>query len=164
VFAWLLWVPVNHAAAHPGSSLAIVGLDDVLGALFVGGLVGGTISLIPLSFMPGHALAAWHKGAWSATFGITLFGLLAAMLNPRSTNVHPGHAPVVTAILLLGAFGGGSAVFAAYWTRKRARGPRPPEPEAPAPPAPATDGADVPADPPPVPRQRRPRTTRLPSS
>ncbi|MBV9096439.1 MAG: hypothetical protein JO079_00150, partial [Frankiaceae bacterium] len=89
--------------------------------LFVAVLVGGTIQLIPLSFMPGRALARWHRGVWSALFGVTLFTLVAAMLNPGQSNVHPGRSSIVTAILLLVGFGGGSVLFAAYWARKPAR-------------------------------------------
>lgn len=121
IIAWLLWIPVNDAAAHHGSSLALVGLDDVLGALFVGVLVGGTIQLIPLSFMPGRALASWHRGVWTALFGVTLFTLLAAMLNPAGSSVHPGQASVATAAILLAGFGGGSVAFATYWARKPAK-------------------------------------------
>ncbi|MBV9292015.1 MAG: hypothetical protein JO222_06160, partial [Frankiales bacterium] len=105
IAAWLIWIPVNHAASHPGSSLALVGIDDVLGALFVGALVGGTIQLIPLSFMPGRALAAWHRGVWSAVFVVTLFTLVAAVLNPGQSNVHPGEASIITAVILLAGFG-----------------------------------------------------------
>jgi hypothetical protein len=116
VIAWLVWIPVNHTAIqHPNFVLAII--DDFLGSVFVGGLVGSVISLIPVRFMPGHALASWHRGAWAATFGVATFGLIAVIVRPSSHN-HAGGAPIVTTVVLLVAFGGGSLAFREYFARR----------------------------------------------
>ncbi len=121
VIAWFLWVPVNHAAVHPHAAFPIVVLDDLLGSLFVGGLVGTVIGMFPLRFMPGHKLISWHRGAWAAVFGVAVFGLMQAMLRPSTGLGHPGHAPLVTAIVLFVVFGGASVVFAAYFNRRKRR-------------------------------------------
>jgi len=118
ILAWLAWVPVNAAAAQDGAGFAVTFADDLLGALFVGGLVGSVIGLIPLNFMPGGALAAWHRGVWAVTFGLALFGVVELLLHPQKGDAHPGGAPVVTVIALLVFFGGSSLVFAGYFARR----------------------------------------------
>ena len=69
VIAWLIWVPVGHAAAAPGAPFAVVLAADLLGSIFVGGLVGNVIGLLPLRFLSGGTLMAWNRAAWAATFG-----------------------------------------------------------------------------------------------
>ena len=120
VVAWFLWVPVNHAAAHHPGVFPLVILDDLLASLFVGGLVGSVINLIPVRFMPGHALASWHRGAWMAVFGIAAFGMTEIVLFPSLHN-HAGHAPLATIIVLFVLFGGGSLAFRDYFARRTKR-------------------------------------------
>ena len=109
VIAWLIWVPVGRAAAVPGAPFAVVLAADLLGSIFVGGLVGNVIGLLPLRFLSGGTLMAWSRAAWAATFGIAVFGLVEVELRPQSTSAHPGSAPVVTAVPLFVLFGGSSA-------------------------------------------------------
>ena len=120
VIAWFTWVPVNHAALHHPGVFPLVILDDLLSSLFVGGLVGSVINLIPVRFMPGHTLASWHRGAWMAMFGVAAFGMTAIVLFPSRHN-HAGHAPIVTIIVLFVVFGGGSLVFREYFSRRERR-------------------------------------------
>jgi N-acetylneuraminic acid mutarotase len=124
--AWFAWVPVNSAAAQPGALWPLVGVDDLLGALFTGGLVSSTIGLIPLRFLPGGALAAWHRGVWALTAGLVTFAFIAILLNPARGG-HPGRAAPVTAIVVAAVLGGGALLFAGYSARRR-----PPRPIAPA--------------------------------
>ncbi len=162
VLAWLVWVPVGHAAATPGAPFGVVLAADLLGSVFVGGLVGNVIGLLPLRFLSGGTLMAWSRAAWAATFGIAVFGLVEVELRPQSTSAHPGSAPVVTAVLLFVLFGGSSAGLRWFFSRRerlrreaeKAEGgegqpeapPAPsPPPAAPViaperPPAPATEG------------------------
>jgi hypothetical protein len=95
-------------------------LDDLLASLFVGGLVGSVINLIPVRFMPGHALASWHRGAWMAVFGVAAFGMTEIVLFPSLHN-HAGHAPLATIIVLFVLFGGGSLAFREYFSRRTKR-------------------------------------------
>jgi hypothetical protein len=118
VAAWFAWAPVNAAAVQPGASWPMVELDDVLGAIFIGGLIAATIGMIPLRFLPGGAIAAWHRGVWAAVSVIVTFAFVEIMLNP-GTGGHPGHASPVTAIVLFVVFGAGSVLFALYFARRR---------------------------------------------
>ncbi|HEY3924865.1 MAG TPA: FGLLP motif-containing membrane protein [Acidothermaceae bacterium] len=120
VIAWFVWVPVNHTALHHPGVFPLVILDDLLASLFVGGLVGSVINLIPVRFMPGHTLASWHRGAWMAVFGVAAFGMTEIVLFPSRHN-HAGHAPIITIIVLFVVFGGGSLLFRDYFVRRDKR-------------------------------------------
>lgn len=121
VVAWFAWVPVHGAAAHPDAGFFTVVTADVLASLFIGGLVGSVIGLLPLRFLPGGTLVAWSRAAWAVTFGIAVFGLLEVELRPQSTAAHPGKAPIVTAIVLFVLFGGLSIGLRAYFTIRKRR-------------------------------------------
>jgi hypothetical protein len=118
VVAWLIWIPVGRAAAGAGAPFAVVLLADLLGSIFVGGLVGQVIGLLPLGFLPGGTLLNWNRSAWAATFGIAVFGLIEVELRPQSTSAHPGGAPVVTAVVLFLFFGGITAGIRWYFSRR----------------------------------------------
>jgi hypothetical protein len=119
VVAWIAFVPVAAAALHPGASFWVALVDDWLASIFVGGLVGVTIGLLPLRFLPGGTLVRWNRLAWALMFGIASFGVVAIMLRPSSGPAHPGSAPVVTAIVLFVLFGGVSVLFREYFARRR---------------------------------------------
>jgi hypothetical protein len=113
VLAWFVWIPTNHfAGLHPGN-VPIGLVDDVLGSIFVGGLVGTVIGLMPLEFMPGGALLKWRKDVWALVFFVALFLLVEVELNPDSGPTHHGSAPIVTAVVLFLGFGGST-----WWMRR----------------------------------------------
>ncbi|MGA7173677.1 MAG: FGLLP motif-containing membrane protein [Candidatus Dormiibacterota bacterium] len=122
VVAWLIWVPVHSAAVLPGAAAWQVLLSDLLAAVFVGGLVGNVVGLLPLNFMQGGTLAKWHKGAWAAVYGVTTFGFIQTMLQPKSAVANHSSAPVITALILFILFGGGSIAFYLYFARKKREG------------------------------------------
>ncbi len=124
VVAWIAFVPVDAAALHPGSSFWVALVDDWLASVFVGGLVGVTIGLLPLRFLPGGTLFNWNKFAWAAMFGIATFGVVGIMLRPSSGPARPGSAPLVTAIVLFVLFGGVSVVFRQYFAGHHPAGDR----------------------------------------
>jgi uncharacterized membrane protein YoaK (UPF0700 family) len=117
--AWAIWVPVHISAAHRGAGFGIVLLDDFVGAVFVSGLVGSVISLVPLNLLPGGTLIAWNRKAWIITFGIAVFGLVQVMMRPEYRSTHSSRASWVVVILLFTAFGAGSIAFRAYFNRRQ---------------------------------------------
>jgi hypothetical protein len=122
LLAWIAWVPLNRVATHPHEAWPVVFGDDLVGAVFTGGIVGATIGCFPLRFLPGGTIAKWHRGAWALVFGVVTFVFLEVMLNPGRGG-HTGHAPLVTVIVLFVVFGGGSVAFYSHFARKRrARG------------------------------------------
>jgi len=117
VAAWLIWVPVNDAATAPNAFAGLVIIDDLLAAVFVSGLVGSVISLLPLRFLPGWDLRAWHRGIWFGCFALAVFGLVEVLLIPHNDN--HGKAPLLTTIALLVVFGGASVGLRAWFVRRR---------------------------------------------
>ncbi len=121
VIAWFLWVPVKQTAELPGASPLAVIAGNFLAAVFVGGLVGSVLSLVPLRFLPGGALAEWNRAVWGTFFGLAVFGLLQIMLRPESSSVHTGTTAIVTAAVLFVVFGGISVATRTYFGRRRRR-------------------------------------------
>jgi hypothetical protein len=117
ILAWLLWIPVHAEAVLPGAFFGVTLLDDFFSALFVSGLVGAAISLLPLRFLPGHTIVRWHRCAWVALFAIAMFGVIDVLVR---SPVSPGarHSPLVTTILLFVLFAGGTVVFREHFARK----------------------------------------------
>jgi hypothetical protein len=115
VIAWLLWVPAATAAARPGAGFGSALLANVLSALFVGGLAGVVLGLVPLRFLPGQKLAAWHWGAWTTIFALATFGLVQIMLRPQSSAAHLASVPLWTTVGLFLAFGAASIAFWGYF-------------------------------------------------
>ncbi|HEY4869867.1 MAG TPA: FGLLP motif-containing membrane protein [Candidatus Dormibacteraeota bacterium] len=117
VAAWGLWDVVNNHAAGQAASPPVVILDDFLAVVFVGGLVGTVIGLVPLQFLPGGRIAAWHRGVWAASFTAALFGLTGVLLWPNRGG-HPGAAPLTTVVALFVVFGGASVALWWFFARR----------------------------------------------
>jgi hypothetical protein len=122
VVAWALWVPVNAAATHPNPFLGVVLADDLLGALFVSGLVGSFFGMIPIKGLPGWTIKEWSVWAWVLGFAVSVLGLFQILLRPGIAG--HGHRPLVVSVCLFVAFGAGSIEFHEHFERKdrRARG------------------------------------------
>ena len=116
VVAWFFW-----SLVHPHTSGApwpVILVDDFLASVFVGGLVGNVIALLPLRSLQGGALIAWHRGVWAVVFAVAVFGLVQVLLHPEQGAVHPSQAPLLTALVLFVGFGGSSLAFNRYFAWK----------------------------------------------
>jgi hypothetical protein len=126
LIAWFIWVPVNHTALNHVGNVPLGLVDDVLGSIFVGGLVGTVVGLMPLSMMPGGTLLRWRKDVWVVVFFIAVFLLVEIELNPASGPTHHGSAPVVTALVLFVGFGGATLWMRHFFAqRAKAKGATP---------------------------------------
>jgi hypothetical protein len=121
LLAWFAWIPVNHLALESGSNFLVVILDDILGSIFVGGLVGTVVGLLPLDGLPGGHLNKWRRSVWAAVFFLAVFLLIEVELRPASGPSHPGGAPIVTAVVLFVLFGGLSFGMRRYFANRTAR-------------------------------------------
>ena len=118
VVAWVAWTLVNPIAGRSGSAWPLILVDDFLASVFVGGLVGNVVGLLPLKSLQGGKLIAWHRGVWAVIFAVAVFGLVQVLLHPEQGAVHPSKAPLVTAVILFLGFGGGSIAFNRYFAWK----------------------------------------------
>jgi hypothetical protein len=125
LLAWLGWSLIHQAASQPGAAGILIFFDDFLASVFVGGVVGCVVSLLPLRFLQGGTVAAWHRGAWVSVFLLAVFALIQVLLHPQKGAVHPSTAPVVTAAILFLGFGGASIAFNRYfaWSKRPTRLP-----------------------------------------
>jgi hypothetical protein len=117
--AWLAWIPFNHLALEHGSNFLYGIIDDVLASIFIGGLVGTVVGLIPLRGLPGEHLSKWRKDVWALIFFISMFLLIEVELRPASGPTHTGAAPVVTIIVLFLFFGGSTFAMRAYFAKRK---------------------------------------------
>lgn len=123
LIAWSFWIPINHLALEGGGNFIETILDDVLGSIFIGGLIGSVIGLLPLEGLPGGSLVKWRRDVWVGVFFIAVFLLISVELRPASGPTHPGGAPIFTAIVLFLAFGGLSFGARAYFNQRKLNSP-----------------------------------------
>ena len=115
VIAWLIWAPVSTAAAHDPGSFGLALLENFLAALFLSGMVGLVIGLIPLRFLPGERIAHWHWGAWVALFGVAMLAVMEVVIRPQTSAARGAVAPFWTTLGLFLAFGIASVLFWGYF-------------------------------------------------
>jgi hypothetical protein len=123
--AWFIWIPVNHVALEGGGNFVLAILDDVLGSIFIGGIIGSVIGLLPLEGLSGGTLVKWRRDVWAGVFALAVFLLVSVELRPSSGPTHPGGAPVVTAIVLFLGFAGLSFYTRWYFAQRKLN--KPPE-------------------------------------
>ena len=116
---WVAWVPVNAAAERPGAFVGVVLADDLLGALFVSGLVGSFFGMMPIRGLPGWTIKQWSTSAWVVAFGISVLGLFQILLRPGIAG--HGHRPLIMSVILFVLFGAVSVIFHEYFERKNRR-------------------------------------------
>ena len=139
IAAWGALVPLGRLASHPHEAWPLVIGADLAATLFTGGIVGSMIGSIPLTFLPGGKIAAWHRGAWALVFGSVTFLFCELILRPGKGG-HPGNGSPATVVVLFAVFGAGSVAFYWYFARKEKAGETGETVEEPA--APATPEPD----------------------
>lgn len=121
VLAWLAWIPFNHLALEHGSNFIYGVIDDALASIFIGGIVGTVVGLIPLRGLPGENLSRWRKDVWALVFFVALFLLIEVELHPASGPTHTGAADIVTVIVLFVFFGGSTLWMRAFFAKRHTK-------------------------------------------
>lgn len=122
VAAWLARSPLRASAEGADAGFLAQIVDVALVTVFVAGLEGLLIGLLPMRFLDGERLRAWNKKVWYVLFGLALLGFVAILLNPTGSYLAHGSGPaVLTALLLFLAFG---AVSVSFWAWFRFRDSR----------------------------------------
>jgi hypothetical protein len=104
VVAWLGlgWV---RSLGFSEDSFGVTLLSTAFAATLVAGLEAAAFGLMPLRFMPGHAVYKWNRLAWAVLFGLSVFAFVHLLIGPTSGYVSE---------LSPGAFMAALGVFAAF--------------------------------------------------
>ena len=114
--AWVLAVPLGGLANEGDPNLFVQITDSALSALFIGGIEGLLIGLVPLQLLPGHALLQWRRSVWAAVTFLVCFVFLQVLLRPEAgyLGASTTASVTVTAVLFIG-FGVAAVSFWGYF-------------------------------------------------
>jgi hypothetical protein len=117
LIAWLS-LPLADGLLTPGTLLHTV-VAAVLTTVFVGGLQGLLIELLPLRFLRGATLWQWSRGLWVIVFLIAAFAFVHILVVPNIDFMfESGGAGLITALGFLLAFTLFSIAFWAYFRHR----------------------------------------------
>lgn len=116
--AFLLTIPVYHAATsvHPSPFCLI--LVPALNVVFLGGFASLAFGMFPLPFLPGYHVKNWNFTAWMVISLVGLIGFLAVLLAPgsgSSNEVH--HVALIPLLIAFAIFAIVSLVLILYFHR-----------------------------------------------
>ena len=116
VCAFFLRAPVSAAADGPDPSLWLIGLEACLALIFLWGVEGLAVAMLPMKFLDGRKVMGWSRLAWVGLFFLGLFATIHALLAPGSGYVGETSGGVSIGVMILyGIFGIGSIGFWAYF-------------------------------------------------
>ncbi len=104
IAAWLVLDGLRAGIGAEGDALATV-ISTATAAVVVAGLEAVAFGMLPLRFMPGRVIYAWHRPAWAILFAAGLFFFIQILIGPTS-----GYLADLTPAAWLAALG----VFAAF--------------------------------------------------
>jgi hypothetical protein len=127
---WMLLISLGAWLALPAAEIGLASQPLLqtafaagLATIFVGGLEGLLFELVPLRFLRGESVFAWHRGMWAILFLAAAFTFAHILLTPSSGYLgDTRNSPLFAAIVLFLSFGILSVLFWAYF---RFRPPRP---------------------------------------
>jgi hypothetical protein len=120
--AWFGRIPVSHAAAQPGANVWWIGLEVCLAMIFLWGVEGLAVAMLPLRFLDGRKVLRWNRFVWAVLFFVGLFATFEILLAPGSGYVGQASGGVKIAVMALYAFFGLGSV--GFWAYFRYRPPR----------------------------------------
>jgi hypothetical protein len=122
--AALAWVGLDWARslgfAEDGFGITL--LETAFAATLVAGLEAAAFGLMPMRFLPGHAVYRWNRLAWALLFGLSVFAFVHILIGPTSGYVHELSPSAFAAAL--GVFAAFGALSIGTWLYFRLR-PRP---------------------------------------
>lgn len=119
VGAWFGRIPVSHAAARPGANVWWIGLEICLAMIFLWGVEGLAVAMLPLRFLDGRKVLRWNRVVWAVLFFLGLFATFEVLLAPGSGYVGSTSGAVKIGVMALYAFFG--IVSVAFWAYFRFR-------------------------------------------
>ena len=122
LIAWLAltWL---RTIGLPEESFEVTLASTAFAATLVAGLEATAFGLMPLRFMPGHAVYRWNRLGWALLFGISVFAFIHILIGPTSGYVSElSPAAFIAALGVFAAFG---ALSIATWLYFRVRSAEP---------------------------------------
>jgi hypothetical protein len=113
IVAWVLFVPVSHAANHLHPNVGVLVVDAFLAAVFIGGIEGALFSLVPLRFLPGHHVSRWSWTAWAVLAFATAFLFVDVLLRPQGGYL--GRSSTASGLVTYGLFTLFGVASVAFW-------------------------------------------------
>ena len=111
--AWFARIPVSHAAARPGANVWWIGLEICLAMIFLWGVEGLAVAMLPLRFLDGRKVLRWNRVVWAVLFFVGLFATFEILLAPGSGYVGSTSDGVKIGVMALYAFFG--IVSVGFW-------------------------------------------------
>ncbi len=84
LLAWLLREPLVGYATRDHAAFLAVAADAALVAIFVAGVQGVLLNMLPLRFLPGSAVVHWSRKAWIAIEVVAFFSFVHLLLGRGS--------------------------------------------------------------------------------
>ena len=83
VLGWLglTWL---RGLGYDPAGFGFILLSTAFAAILVSGLEATAFGLMPLRFMPGHAVYKWNRLGWGLLFGLSIFGFVHILISPTS--------------------------------------------------------------------------------
>jgi hypothetical protein len=105
--AFLAWLGLNwvRSLGYAEDGFGVTLLSTAFAAILVAGLEAAAFGLMPLRFMPGHAVYQWNRAGWGVLFGLSVFAFIHLLIGPTSGYVSE---------LAPGAFTAALGIFAAF--------------------------------------------------
>jgi hypothetical protein len=119
VGAFFLRTPVAHAAARPHASVWWIGLEAALVLIFLWGVEGMAVAMLPMRFLDGRKIIDWNRVVWALLMFLGVFATVHVLLSPSSGYV--GHTTKQVAIGVAALFAVFGAVSVAMWSYFRFR-------------------------------------------
>jgi len=123
VGAYFLRSPVSHAAARDGASIWWIGLEVCLALIFLWGVEGLAVAMLPMRFLDGRKVMNWNKVVWAGLLFLGLFATVHVLFAPNSGYVGQTTGGVSVAVAVLFAVFG--AISVGLWAYFRYRPARP---------------------------------------
>lgn len=116
--AALAWLGLTWARGlgYDPNGFGITLLSTAFAAILVAGLEATAFGLMPLRFMPGHAVYTWNRLGWGLLFGLSIFAFVHLLISPTSGYVSQlSPQAFIAACGIFAAFGALSIVTWGYF-------------------------------------------------
>jgi protein-S-isoprenylcysteine O-methyltransferase Ste14 len=130
--AFFLRLPVAHAAAKPGASAWWIGVEAGLVLVFLWGIEGMAVAMLPMRFLDGRKIIDWNRYVWALLMFLGVFSVVHLLLSPSSGYVgHTNRQVAIGVMVLFVIFGALTVALWAYfrfrpegWNRNPAKATR----------------------------------------